>query len=145
MCFVDLEKAFDRSSWALWKKGLQEILVKVIMSLYESSKTKVKVGSELSEECYVTVGVHQGSIFSLLMFAVIVDVVTEEARKSLMKEVLFENDLVLMSKTMEGLKERFQKKRSALENKGRKVNLEKTKVMLCESDGEAIPSRIDPC
>ena len=54
ICFVDLEKAFDRvprrvMQWALRKKGLPEIWVKVVMSLYESSKTKVKVGSEFSE------------------------------------------------------------------------------------------------
>ena len=48
MCYVDLEKAFDRASrrvmqWVLRKKGLPEILVKVVMSLYDGSKTKVKV------------------------------------------------------------------------------------------------------
>ena len=53
MCFVDLAKAFDRVSrrvtqWALRKKGLPKILVKAVMSLYEGSKTKVKVGSEFS-------------------------------------------------------------------------------------------------
>ena len=48
MCFVDLEKAFNRvprrvMQWTLRKKELPEILVKVVMSLYEGSKTKVKV------------------------------------------------------------------------------------------------------
>ena len=67
MCFMDLEKAFDRvprrvMQWALRKKGLPEILVKAVMSLYEGLKTKVKVGSELSEEFYVAIGVHHGSI-----------------------------------------------------------------------------------
>ena len=45
------------------------------------------------------------------------DVVTENAREGLMKEVLYADDLVLMSETMEGLKERFLKRRSALESK----------------------------
>ena len=35
--------------WALRKKGLPEIMVKVVMSLYEGLKTKVKVGSESSK------------------------------------------------------------------------------------------------
>ena len=40
MCFVDLEKAFDRvrrkvAEWVLRKKGLQEVLVQAVMSLYE--------------------------------------------------------------------------------------------------------------
>ena len=47
MCFVDLEKAFERvprrvMQWALRKKGLLEILVKAVISLYEGSKTKVR-------------------------------------------------------------------------------------------------------
>ena len=45
MCFVDLEKAFDRvprrvMEWATRKKGLPEILVKAVMSLYEGAQTK---------------------------------------------------------------------------------------------------------
>ena len=64
MCFVDLEKAFNKGprivmQWALRKKGLPEILVKAVMSLYEDSKTKVKVGSEFSEKFSVAVGVDQ--------------------------------------------------------------------------------------
>ena len=48
--FVDLEKAFDRvpqrvMEWAMRKKGLPEILVKAVMSLYEGAETKVRVGS----------------------------------------------------------------------------------------------------
>ena len=66
--FVDLKKAFDRVSrkvmpWALRKKGLPEILVKVMISLYEGSMTKVKVGSEFSKKFHVAVGIHQGSVF----------------------------------------------------------------------------------
>ena len=44
MCFVDLEKTFDRvprkvMEWALRKKRLPKVLVKVVMSLYEGSRT----------------------------------------------------------------------------------------------------------
>ena len=55
MCFVDLEKAFDRvptkvMEWALKKKGLAEVLVQAVMSLYEGSKTKVRIGSGTIDE-----------------------------------------------------------------------------------------------
>ena len=121
MCFVDLENAFERVprraiQWALRTKGLPEILVKALMSLYEGSKTKVKVGSDFSVKFDLAVGVHQGSVLSPLLFAIVVDVVTENAREGLMKEVLYADDLVLMSEIMEGLKERFLKWRSALES-----------------------------
>ena len=120
MCFVDLQKAFDRvptrvMQWALRKKGLPEILVKAVMSLYEGSKTKTK------KESYVVVGVHQESVLLPLLFAIVVDAVTENAREGLTKKVLYADDLVLMmSKTMEGLMESFLKWRSALESMGLK-------------------------
>ena len=115
MCFVDLKKVIDRvprrvMQWALRKKELLKILVKVVMSLYEGSMTKVKVGSEFSEEFYVVIGVHQGSVLSPWLFAIVVDVVTENTREGLMKEVLYADDLVLMSETMEGLRKGFQKR-----------------------------------
>ena len=68
-CSVDLEKAFDRVlrkvvEWAMRKKGIPGALV---MSLYKGARTKVKVGAHLSEEFEVSVGVHQGSVLSLLL------------------------------------------------------------------------------
>ena len=63
MRFVDLENAFDRvcrkvAEWALRKKGLAEVLVQAVMSLYEGSRTKVRVGSGTLEEIGVRVDVH---------------------------------------------------------------------------------------
>ena len=66
MCFVDLEKAFDRVprrvlEWAMRKRGIPEAMVRAVMSLYEGAKTRVRVGLELSKEFEVKVGVHQES------------------------------------------------------------------------------------
>ena len=114
MCFVEIEKAFDRDprkvmEWMMRKKGLPEVIVTAVMSLYHGAKTKVRVGSELSQEFLVQVGVHQGSVLSPLLFAIAVDVTSENAREGLMNEILYADDLVLMSKGMENLKEKFLK------------------------------------
>ena len=42
-------------------------------------------------------------MLSPLLFAVVVDVITENARRSVVNELLYADDLVLMSKTMEDL------------------------------------------
>jgi hypothetical protein len=94
ICFVDLEKAFDRvprkvMEWAMRKRNVPEVLVKAVMSLYNGARTQVRVGSELSEQFGVKVGVHQGSVLSPLVFAVVVDVVTEDARNGLLSEMLY--------------------------------------------------------
>ena len=105
MCFVDLEKTFDRvprkvMKWALRKKGLAEVLVQAEMCLCEGSRTRVRVGSGTSDEIGLHVGVHQGSVLSPLIFAIVVDVVTEHAREGLLNEILYADDLVLMSESL---------------------------------------------
>ena len=152
MCFVDLEKAFDRvcrrvMEWAMRKKGLPEILVKAVMSLYEGAETKVRVGSGLSEEFSVKVGVHHGSVLSPLLFAfaMVIDEVTENARKGWMKQILYADDLVLMGETMEELRKNLNDWREAFESKGMRVNLGKTKLVVSGMEEEAFHSKIDPC
>ena len=89
------------------KKELSEVMVWAAMSLYDVAKTRVRVGSAYSEEFEVKAGVHQGSVLSPLLFAIVVDVITENVRKGVVNELLYANDLVLMSEIMEVLKERF--------------------------------------
>ena len=91
------------------------------------------------------VGVHQGSVLSPLIFVIVVDIVTENVRNGLMIEMLYVDDLVLMSEVMEGLREKFWKWKEAFENKGLKVNFGKTKVVVSGAEGEVSVSKVDPC
>ena len=56
----------------------------------------------------VQVGVRKGSVLSPLLFATVVDIISEYARERLMNEILYADDLVLMSESMENLKEFFK-------------------------------------
>ena len=117
------------------------------MSLYEVAKTRITLDSELSEEFEVKVGMHEGSVLSPFLFAVVVDVVTEFTRESALSELLYADDLVLMSETTEGLRDKFLKWKEVFENKGLKVILGKTKVMVSggiTKDGMS-KSKVDPC
>ena len=150
MCFVDMEKAFDRvprkvMEWATRKKGLSEVIVWAVMSLYDGARTRVRLGSAYSEEFEVNVGVHQGSVLSPLLLAIVVDDITENARRGVANELLYADDLVIMSENMEDLKERFWNWMDALESKSLKVNSRKTKLMVSGSEGELYKSKIDPC
>ena len=86
-----------------------------MVSLYEGAKTRVRVDSELSEKFVVNVGMHQGSILSPFLFVVVVDVVTEFAREVALSELLYADDLVLMSETIVGLRNKWKE---AFESKG---------------------------
>ena len=70
-------------------------------------------------------------------------VVIEKSRRGVVDELMYSDDLVLMSETMEDLKERFWNWKNALESKGLKVNTRKTKVVVSESEGELFKSKTD--
>ena len=55
-------------------------MIREVISLYDGAKTRVRVGSAYSEEFKVKVGVHQGSVLSLLLFAIVVGVITKKQK-----------------------------------------------------------------
>ena len=63
------------------------------MNLYDGAKTRVRMGFAYSEEFEVKVGVHQGSVLLLLLFAIVVNTITENARS-----VVDADDLILRAK-----------------------------------------------
>ena len=108
ICFVDLEKAFDRvprkrNEWALRKKLVSEKLVQAVMSMYKKAKTRVQVGGGHSKEFDIGVGVHQRSALSPFLFSIVLDVLSEDGRKGALYELLNADDLVLMTETIEEL------------------------------------------
>ena len=66
-------------------------------------------------------------MLSPILFAAAVDVITENARRGVVNELLYADDLVLMSETAKELKEKFWNWKDALEGKGLKMNAEKQK------------------
>ena len=125
------------------KKEIPQVLVRSVMSLYEEAKTRIRLDSCLSEEFDVKVEVHQGSVLSPFLFAVVV----EFAREGVLSEFLYDNDLVLMSETIKILRNKFLEWKEAFETKVLTVNLGKSKVMVSSGitqDGLSI-GKVDPC
>ena len=79
------------------KKGIPEALATAVMSLYKDARTKVKVGTHFSEELEVNVGVHQGSVLSLLLLAIVVNVVMNEIKEGMFQVILYAGDIVLFA------------------------------------------------
>jgi hypothetical protein len=109
--FVDLEKAFDRvprevTRWGMRKSSVDEWLVSAVMAIYEGAKTVVRTDDGDSESFAVKVGLHQGSVLSLLLFIVVMDVIVKEIREGLPWEVLYADDLVQIATSMEELKDK---------------------------------------
>ena len=93
----------------------------------------MKEESEDLKEFAVRVGIHQGSVLLPFIFAVVMDVVTEEVAKE-GHAVMYADNLVLICETKEEARQRYVAWKNALESKGLKVNISKTKVMRCAQD-----------
>ena len=102
------------------------------------------MGSELSQEFFIQVGVHQRSMLLPLLFAIAVNVILENAREGLINEILYVDDLISMSEGIENFKEKFLKWKEAFESKRLKVYLKKTKVMVSGLKGEVLKSKVGP-
>ena len=144
MCFVDLEKAYDRVPrrvvyWCLRKRGVPEKLVRIVKMMYEGSRTTVLTKHGETGAFPVEVGLHQGSALSPFLFLVVIDTLTRELRNNELWELLFADDLVIIADTEDELRERFLAWKGALERKGLKINLGKTEVMAsCKGGHEEV-------
>ena len=148
--FVDLEKAFDRIPryaiiWALRRQGVPERLVQQVMALYDGSKSQVKAAGAVSEEFDIQVGVHQGSALSPLLFILVMEEATRECRKGDPWELLYADDLVLTADSKREVIDMFNNWRGALERRGLKVNISKTKLMVTGKRGEILRTGRYPC
>ena len=85
-------------------------------------------------------------MLSPLLFIIVLDVLSREAREGLPWEVLYADDLVLMAESEQELIVKMRAWCTALERKGLKVNSGKSKVMVSALDvGEAEQSGEFPC
>ena len=138
MALVDLEKAFDRVPreivwWALRGVDVDEWIVKVIQAMYDGATTAVRLRDRESKEFGVKVGVHQGFVLSPLLFTIVQEALSREFRCGLPWELLYADDLDLMAESEDKLMEKFELWRSGMEDKGLRVNMDKTKILVCRA------------
>ena len=120
--------------------GVDEWLIRTVMSLYTEACNIVRTDAGLSEsfEVKVSNGLHQGSVLSPLLFAAVMDVVSSEARGGLPSELLYSDHQVIMAPTLEQLGRQVADWRASLLGKGLKVNVGKSKVMVGSSGRKMI-------
>ena len=149
--FVDLEKAFDRVprwtlGWALRRQMVPENLVRLVLALYDDSKSCVAAAGGLSNPFNVTVGVHQGSALSPLLFNVVMEEATRECHRGVPWDMLYADDLIITGETKEEVEEQLQNWKRALARRGLKINIGKTKILVSGKDGlSPIASGQYPC
>ena len=82
LSFVDLEKAVDtvprkmEMATLRWM-GAPESEVKMVEAMYENTTGRV-VGSDMSNEFQVNIGLRQGSALSLLLFILVMELISRK-------------------------------------------------------------------
>merc|ERR1712033_155848 len=91
-------------------------IVRFVQAMYNNARSKVRIGSECSEEFEVGVGVHQGSVLSPLLFILDLEALSKDHRIGVPWERLFADDLVIVDTSLERLIERVLEWKNRLES-----------------------------
>ena len=86
----------------------------------------MRVNGKLGEEFEVKVGVHQGSVLSPILFAIVLKALSRGFSAGLPWEMLYADDLVIMADSLDELNEKLERWKAELSAKGLKVNTKKT-------------------
>ena len=101
---------------------MDEWLVNAVMAMYDGAQTVVRTTEEDSKAFNVKVGLHLGSVWSPLLFVIVMELISRELRAGLPLELLYADDLMLMAESEESLRDKIVKWKSGLEAKGLKMN-----------------------
>ena len=134
LCFLDLEKAFDRVPHALiWHclrgHGVPEEYINWIRMMYKEPTSRVRCAAGLSDSFPVTVGVHQGSALSPLLFIVVMDFISRDLHTPPPHTLLYADDVVIGTETRGELETLAQAWHDRLARYGLRLNIAKTEYL----------------
>ena len=145
ICFIDLEKAFDKVKHQilleiLKKTGINGMDLRIINNLYFNQTAHIRIEDSTSEDIVIKRGVRQGCVLSPLlfnlyseeMFGLALDEVTEGIRINgeTVNNLRYADDTVIMANNIDELQILMDKISSACEDFGLKINVQKTKFMI---------------
>ena len=143
--FIDFKKAFDRV-WhdGLWNVmsefGIDNDLVKIIKSLYESAKSAVLLNNQIGTKFDTTVGVRQGCLLSPVLFNIFLEKIMQDSlvdqsssiaiggRK--INNLRFADDIDLIAGSESELQSLTDSLEKASTSYGMEINHEKSKILV---------------
>ncbi|TWW66772.1 hypothetical protein D4764_20G0008040 [Takifugu flavidus] len=145
MCFVDLEKAYDRvprsTLWGVLREyGVEGPLIRAIQSLYQRSRSLVRIAGCKSDSFPVRVGLHQGCPLSPVLFITFMDRISRRSRGvegvefggRKILSLLFADDVVLLAPLSRDLQQMLGRFATECEAAGMRISTSKSKSMVEE-------------
>ncbi|TKS65465.1 putative 149 kDa protein ORF 2 [Collichthys lucidus] len=143
MCFVDLEKAFDRVPRGVLRAVLREYevpdpLIRAIRSLYSRCQSLVRIAGSKSDLFPVRVGLPQGCPLSPVLFITFMDRISRRSQgvEGLrfgglrIGSLLFADDLVLLASSERDLQLSLEQFAAECEAAGMRISTSKSETMV---------------
>ena len=143
MCFVDLEKAYDRVSreilWGVLREyGVRGALLRAIQSLYAQSESCVRILGSKSDSFPVGVGLCQGCSLSPILFVIFMDRISRRSRGEeglqfgvlRISSLLFADDVVLLASSVCDLQHSLDRFAAECEAAGMRISTSKSEAMV---------------
>ena len=141
VCYIDFKSAFDKVTRTaliikLFMRGDSGKYFKIIKSMFDNSKSRVKYNSSLSDIFENLRGVLQGGVISPTLFKFFLDDLGEylDTTKGIkvgnirISHLLFADDLILVSETSSGLQKLIAGLQEFSKQWHMEVNLSKTRI-----------------
>ncbi|KAJ0002649.1 hypothetical protein NQD34_007798 [Periophthalmus magnuspinnatus] len=159
MCFVDLEKAFDRvPHGVLWgvlrEHGVRGPLLRAVRSLYDRSRSSVHIAGSKSDLFPVHVGLRQGCPLSPDLFIIFMDKISRRSQgpegvwfgNHRISSLLFADDVVLMASSSQNLQQALGRFAGECEAAGMKISTSKSEAMVLDRKKVVCPLWVEsPC
>uniref|UniRef100_A0A674MGB6 Reverse transcriptase domain-containing protein n=1 Tax=Takifugu rubripes TaxID=31033 RepID=A0A674MGB6_TAKRU len=143
MCFVDLEKAFDRVPrgvlWGVLREyGVSGPLIRAVRSLYDRCQSLVRIAGSKSNSFPVRVGLRQGCPLSPILFIIFMDRISRcshgvegvQFGDLRIGSPLFADDVVLLASSARDLQLSLDRFAAACEAAGMKISTSKSEAMV---------------
>ena len=112
------------------KLGVKEWIIGLVQALYNGANCRIRVNGKLGQPFDVKVGLHQGSVLSPLLFIIVLEALSKEFRTGCPWELLYADDLVIVSHSLADLQQRFDAWKSGMEAKGLRAHLRALPVVV---------------
>ena len=116
--------------WALRQQRVPENLLPLIMCLYTESKARINRSQGCGDYFKIKVGLHQGSALRPLLFIIVIEEVIINCLSLVPWDMLYADDLVISAEMESQSSEKFNTWNGALQKRGLKINVDKTKNLI---------------
>uniref|UniRef100_A0A672GTN4 Reverse transcriptase domain-containing protein n=4 Tax=Salarias fasciatus TaxID=181472 RepID=A0A672GTN4_SALFA len=155
MCFVDLEKAFDRVPrgvlWGVLREyGVRGPLLRAVRSLYDRSRSLVRIAGSKSDLFPVHVGLRQGCPLSPVLFIIFMDRISRCSQgpegfrfgNHRISSLLFADDVVLLASSNPDLQHALGRFAAECEAAGMRISTSKSEAMVLDRRKVACPLQV---